>query len=156
MEFLLWAVRSLHLFSVVVWIGGLMYQSAVATPVAGVEGNELVGWNRHLIRRFVPFVWMCVWTVFVTGLALMLFSPRFIFFDYDDRWSVALGLKQLTFVIMVVFAFGYARMFSRLDEILSQAGPKSDPAPYHRRLVEFGRINAALGIAALLLAAAMQ
>lgn len=99
---------------------------------------------------------MCVWTILVTGLALMLFSPRFIFFEYNDRWSIALGLKQLTFAVMVVFAFGYARLFSRLDEILSQPGSKPDPAPYHRRLMEFGRINVALGIAALLLAAAMR
>jgi uncharacterized membrane protein len=158
MDFLLWAARGLHVFGVVVWLGGLTYQAAVTSPVARFEHTEFGPETRHFIRRFVPFVWLCVWTILITGVGLMLFNPRFVFFQYQDRWSIALGLKQLIFVLMVVFSFGYARMVARMEELLSatDARPLDDIIPYHQRVMQFGKINVGLGIVALLLAAAMK
>ena len=158
MDFLLWSARSLHVFGVVVWLGGLLYQAVVIFPVARVEHTEFEPVTRQFLRRFVPFVWLCVWTILITGIGLMLFDPRFVFFQFQDRWSVALGLKQLTFAVMVVFSFGYARMISRLEGLMSAADarPLDDIIPYHQRVMQFGKINVGLGIAALLLAAAMH
>jgi uncharacterized membrane protein len=150
MDFLLWAVRSVHIFAVVVWLGGLMYQGAVTLPVAKSEGVEVGAQTLHTLRRFMPFVWMCVWTVLVTGVGLMLFSPRFIFGEYRDSWSVLLGLKQLTFVLMAFFSFGYARMLRRCTENVSSADG------YFQQMVQFGRITVALGISALLLASGLH
>jgi uncharacterized membrane protein len=148
MDFLLWSTRSLHIFSVVVWFGGLMYQAVVTIPV--VQANDEVSEiSMHLVRRFQPFVWMCVWTMLVTGAVLMLFDPRFVFFQYRDRWSIILGFKQLTFLLMIFFSFGYARMFKRVQE------SQNDRRSYYQRMVQFGRINVALGIIAILLAAAL-
>ena len=151
MDFLLWAARSLHLFAVVVWLGGLLYQAAVTLPVARVEQRELAESSLHLLRRFQPFVWMCVWTILVTGVALMLFNPRFVLFRYDDRWSVMLGLKQLTFVIMVFYSFGYARMLRMVD--LSERAEERQMS--YKRMLQFGKFNVALGIIAMLLAAGL-
>ncbi|MBM2845148.1 MAG: hypothetical protein HW407_460 [Bacteroidetes bacterium] len=159
MDFLLWSVRGVHIFSVVVWLGGLMYQGVVMVPVAKAEQKEMGAQTLHSLRRFVPFVWMCVWTVLVTGIGLMLFSPRYIIGEFDDPWSVLLGLKQLTFVLMVFFSFGYARMLSRCTEIVTAAKPGTspdNPAPYYQRMLQFGRINVALGIGALLLASGLH
>ena len=151
MDFLLWAARSLHLFAVVVWLGGLLYQAAVTLPVARVEQRELAESSLHLLRRFQPFVWMCVWTILVTGVALMLFNPRFVLFHYDDRWSVMLGLKQLTFLIMVFYSFGYARMLRMVD--LSERAEERQMS--YKRMLQFGKFNVALGIIAMLLAAGL-
>jgi uncharacterized membrane protein len=74
MEFMLWGVRSLHLFSVVVWFGGIMYQAVVIFPVAKDAQLGLRKDALQLLRRFLPFVWMCVWTILLTGAALMLFN----------------------------------------------------------------------------------
>lgn len=157
MDFLLWAARSLHIFGVVVWVGGLMYQAAVAMAVARAEGTEFAPQTIHVVRRFAPFVWMCVWTVLVTGSALMLFSTRFTFFQFNDLWSVLLAMKQVTFLLMMVFSFGYARMFARVDEMMAKGTqPLDDVIPYHHRMIQFGRINIALGILALMFSAGMR
>jgi uncharacterized membrane protein len=157
MDFVLWTARSIHLFCVVVWLGGLFYQAVVTFPVMKSENVEIGALTRHLLRRFVPFVWMCVWTILITGFGLMLFDPHFVFLEYRDQWSIMLGLKQFTFLLMVFFSFGYARMFSRLDALLSDriTKPPDDVIHYYRRMLQFGRINVALGILALLLSAGL-
>lgn len=157
MDFLLWATRSLHVFAIVVWLGGLMYQSAVTLAIARADGSELAYHTIHALGRFIPFVWMCVCTVLVTGLAMMLFSTRYVFLDYHDRWSVFLLMKQAIFVIMAIFSLGFARMFGRVEEMVKQGGhPAGDLMPYYRRMVQFGKINVGLGIASLLFAAGMK
>lgn len=158
MDFLLWAVRSVHIFSVVVWLGGLMYQGVVTIPVARAgqarqnDGGEEVLDARtlHMLHRFMPFVWMSVWTILVTGIGLMLFNPGFVFGEYRDSWSVLLGLKQVSFALMVFFSFGYARMLRRCIQSSGDAGA------YCRQMVRFGRITVAMGIVALLLAAGLH
>lgn len=156
MDFLLWAARSLHIFSIVVWFGGLTYQAVVTFPVARVDGNELNESTRHLLRRFQPFVWMCVWTVLLTGVLLMLFDPRFIFFQYDDIWSILLGLKQVVFVVMIFFSFGYARMFSRVEQTLAVSGNMDETLQFYNQMLMFGKINIGLAIIAILLAAGLH
>jgi len=156
MDFLLWATRSLHLFSIIVWIGGLLYQAAVIFP-AGKPEEGLSDGARRNVRRFVPFMWMSVSTTLITGVALMLFSPRFLFFEFNDRWSVILALKQMTFLLMVLFSFGHARMFQRIDEMLTQGVHSSlSVRPFHERMLRFGRINIALSITAILLTSALR
>ncbi|MEO8166704.1 MAG: hypothetical protein ABI623_00565 [bacterium] len=155
MDFLLWTTVSLHLFSVVVWFGGLLYQAVVTFPVAKVEQKEFDPFVLHLVKRFQPFVWMCVWTILITGVVLMLFNPRFVFFEYRDRWSVILGLKQLVFGLMVFFSFGYARMF-RVLETAAQNGESEKIRPYYNQMLLFGKINVGLAIIVLLLAAALN
>jgi uncharacterized membrane protein len=158
-DFQIWAVRSLHLFAVVAWIGGLLFQSVVTHPVLTAENSEFASTARNLVRRFLPILWMCVWTAVVTGAGLMLFDPRFVWFDYGSRWSVLLGLKQLVFLLMVFFTIGYVRMFRRAEESMSTGAPRqnqNEPRLYHERMVQFNRINVGLSIAALLLASAMH
>jgi uncharacterized membrane protein len=156
MDFLLWVARSLHVFSIVVWFGGLMFQTAVTFPVARVDDREFDSFTMHVARRFQPFVWMCVWTALVTGVALMLFDPRFVFFQFETGWARLLGLKQLVFFAMMFFSFGYARMFARVAEMVQRRDPRDDVVPFYRQMLLFGKVNVALAIAALLLAAAMR
>lgn len=156
MDFLLWAARSLHVFSVIVWFGGLLFQAAVTLPVARADGKELDAFTLHVAKRFQPFVWMCVWTVLVTGIGLMLFDTRFVFLHFADRWSVLLGLKQLVFVVMIVFSFGYARMFARLNELMERGDVHDDVLPFYKQMLVFGKTNVALAIVAVLLAAGLD
>jgi hypothetical protein len=89
-------------------------------------------------------------TVLVTGICLMMFSPRFVFFSYPDWWSIALGLKQVVFLLMAFFSFGFARMVQRYthDE------PTHDVI--RLRILQFNRNGVFLGILAMLLAASMH
>lgn len=159
MDFLLWAARSLHVFGVVVWLGGLTYQSAVSLAVAKAEGTEFSPQSIHSLRRFVPFVWMMVWTVLVTGVTMMLFSTRFVFLEFHDQWSVLMGMKQITFLLMVFFSFGYARMLARVYELINATrnqDPQDDPSPFYKRMNQFGRITIVLGMVQIMLASGLR
>jgi uncharacterized membrane protein len=149
MDFILWATRSLHLFAVVVWIGGLLYQAVI------VFHGRPEGLNDHQVQqlgRFVPFIWMCIWTILVTGIALMLFNPHFRFLHYDNAWSIVLGAKQFVFFAMVFLTVGYSRMLSRfLEERSSGKGHL-----FGERMVQLARVNVGLAIVALLLASSLE
>ena len=133
-----------------------MYQASATMPVARVSEKEFDEFTRHLLRRFQPFVWMCVWTILITGVALMLFNPRFVWFQFNNRWSALLGLKQLVFVVMIFFSFGYARMFDSIEKILARNGAKEQVMPFYNQMLLFGKVNVALAILALLLAAGLH
>lgn len=154
MDFLLWVCRSLHLFSVIVWLGGTLYQAVILLPARAGDESGLTDDDLARVRSFAPFVWTSIWTVLVTGIAMMLFDPRFVFFQYADRWSVLLGLKQLTFIGMAIFAFGYFRMAAGVNA--ATKGGLSARRTFIARMHQFSRINVALAIVAVLLASAMR
>jgi len=126
MEFVAWAGRVMHVVASMVWIGG---------KIGG---------------RFVGFAWMCAWTMLVTGVILMLLDPRFVWFRYDTRWSVFLGLKQLIFVLLVFYAFGIARLLERLGGADNETG-----ILILHRLRQFRTISILLGLCAAVLAVSM-
>ena len=132
-----------------------MFQSAVATPIIQFENEHTRSAMRKVNQRFIGFIWMSVWTIFITGLLMMLLNPRFVWFHYDDRWSVLLGVKQVIFLLMVFYAFGYARMLKYLDAPSSNGGFNEKAELYRHRVNQFRKISVFLGITALLLAAGM-
>jgi len=157
METLLWACRGLHLFAVVVWCGGLTYQAVIILPAVkmdeSLESEETLG----LLRRFMPFAWMSASTIAVTGLALMLFNPRFIFFQYRDAWSIVLGMKQLVFLLMAFFGFGLARMLAAAGRPHPGADePAAGRALAVARVRQFHRSSVILAITGILLAAVLS
>lgn len=145
----------MHVFSVIVWLGGLMFQSAVAVPILQREDEYARSAMRKVNKRFIGFVWMSAWTLLITGVIMMLLSSKFIWFQYSDQWSILLGLKQLIFVLMVLYAFGYARMLKYLEAPSSNGGFNDKAELYRHRVNQFRKISIFLGITALLLAAAM-
>ena len=155
MDFLLWVCRSMHIFSVIVWLGGLMFQGAVIAPVMQFEGTESKPAMRKINKRFIGFIWMNVWTMLATGILLMMFNPKFIWFHYNDRWSLFLLIKQLIFVLMIFYAVGYARMVQYLDNPASNGGYDSKATLYSQRVTQYRLISIFLGITALLFSVAM-
>jgi len=146
-----------HLFAVVVWFGGLMYQAAVTLPITHNSDGTISPVLRNLLRRFLPFIWMCVWTILVTGIGLLLFDPRYVFFRFDTEWSVLLTIKQMLFLIMIFFSYGYSRMFKRLDIALDGDSAHPDDAKiFFLRMNQFGRINVGLAIVVMLVAAGIR
>lgn len=146
----------LHIFGVVIWLGGLMFQNAVVRPVAQAEGSESLALMRKMNKRFLGFIWMSVWTIGITGSLMMLFDPRFVWFQYNDRWSILLGFKQLIFVLTVFYAFGYARMLHYIMSPSSNGGLNEKTEIYVQKIHQFRTISIALGIIGLFLSAGMM
>lgn len=146
----------MHLFGVIIWLGGLMFQNAILQPVVQFESDQITASIRKVNKRFIGFIWMSVWTIFVTGLIMMLLSSRFEWFRYDDRWSVLLGLKQLIFVLMIFYAFGYARMLEYATDqtVNGRRGDKVERSK--ERADQFRKVSIFLGITGILLAMAMK
>ncbi|MBI5215863.1 MAG: CopD family protein [Ignavibacteriae bacterium] len=145
----------MHIFGVIIWLGGLLFESAIAVPIAQAEGEPADSLAKKIHARFVAFVWMSVWTIAVTGIIMMLLNPQFHWFTYQTQWQRLLGFKQLTFFVMLFYAFGYARMVSYLQSPSSNNGNEETITLVRQRLSQFRKINIALGITALLLAAGM-
>lgn len=145
----------MHIFSVVVWLGGLMFQAAVAMPIIQSEGKAARATMRKINQRFSGFIWMSVWTLLATGLILMLIEGRFTFFQFHDRTSIVLGLKELIFILMAFYAVGYTRMMKYLDDPSSNGGFDQRAETYRHRVTQFRTISIVLGIAGILLAAAL-
>ena len=146
----------MHVLSAIVWVGGLIFQGAVAGPIIQQKGEQTRSAMRDVSRRFVGFIWMSVWTLLVTGVIMMLLDPRIFWFRYQDRWSILLGFKQLVFLLMVLYAFGYARMLSYLDRPSSNGGFNERAEIFRHRVEQFRKISIFLGLLAVLLAAAMR
>ncbi len=146
----------MHAVSTVVWLGGLIFQGAVMMPVVEEENAYVQAAAKKIIKRFVGFVWMSVWTMLATGVIMMLLNPHFIWFRYDNYWSKLLALKELIFILMAFYAFGYARMLQYLSGPSSNGGFDEGAELYRKRIDQFRKISILLGITALLISAAMR
>jgi len=116
MDFVLWACRLMHIVSVVVWFGGLIFINVVMLPVAHHEGQSRSKTTVTALTRFNGFVWSSLWTALVTGLLITLLSPRFLWFDYSTLWQKLLAIKQLSFLLAAFFSWQMAKVTSRLEE----------------------------------------
>ncbi len=145
----------MHIFGAMIWLGGLMFQNAVMVPISQYEGEQAQSAVQKINTRFTGFIWMSAWTIGVTGILMMLLNPQFQWFRYSNNWSIFLALKQIIFILMIFYAFGYARMLSFLNSIAANPVDSETEQLYRHRLNQFRKISIFLGISAILLAAGM-
>ena len=100
MDFVIWACVVMHIVSVVVWMGGLIFMNAVLVPVLQYENLSLSRTSVAISKRFLPFVWSSLWSLLITGLLLMVLNPRFVWFDVSTLWQKLLTAKQLLFLLL--------------------------------------------------------
>ena len=70
--------------------------------------------------------------------------------------TIWLGVKQLIFVLMAVFAFGHTRMLRYLESPSSNGGYDEKAEMYRHRLQQYRTISIALGMVAVFFAAGMR
>ena len=116
MDFVLWASRLMHVVSVVVWFGGLIFLNVVMLPVSHYEGQSRSNATVAILTRFNGFVWSSLWTALITGFLLMLLSPRFLWFDYSTMWQKLLAVKQIAFLLAGFFSWQTAKVAGRMKE----------------------------------------
>jgi putative copper export protein len=154
MEFMIWATRSVHVFSAVVWLGGLLYMGGILYPVFQYEKMTTSQHYVRIERRFIGFVWMCVWTTAITGVFLMLFSPRFVLGQYRSEWDILLLLKQCLYLVMVGIVVTGVRIVKKMESLLLSSSPgelEHRLIVQHQKMLTRRRINLALGIILLLI-----
>ncbi len=140
----------LHLLAVVVWLGGLLFQSHVLFPQikAGGGGPVAVG----AIRRFRPVAWSAVGLLVLTGVHNLTRLPP-LGALLETGTGTLLALKLLLALAAISLAahrdFGLA---SRLIRAL-EAGPA--PLTLLRTIAWFDRVVLLLGIVVLYLGLAV-
>jgi len=158
MDFMMWATRSIHVFSAVIWVGGLLYMGGVLYPV---YRHEKMTVSAHYVRiemRFLGFVWMCVWTTAITGIFLMLFSPHFVFGQYRMEWDYLLLFKQIVYVVMVAVAMSGTKIVKTMETVVQSAQPgelEQRLLTLHQKMLKRRRLNLALGIVIILISTSL-
>ncbi len=116
MDFVLWVSRVMHIISVVAWLGGLIFLNTLLLPIAAHHKETRSTTVIEVQRRFLPFVWSSVWTILITGILLMLLSPRFLWFDLSTLWYQLLVAKQVAFLLLLFFSWQTGKVLERLEE----------------------------------------
>ncbi|MBI4429477.1 MAG: hypothetical protein HY562_10205 [Ignavibacteriales bacterium] len=153
MDFVLWASRLMHVVSVVVWFGGLIFLNVVMLPVSHHEGESRSKAAVGALHRFNGFVWSSLWTALITGLLLMLLSPRFLWFEYSTLWQKLLAAKQVAFLLAGFFSWQTAKVVGRMEET------QNEPDAYERWRLTYVRLirrTIFCGIVGFLSAAGME
>jgi uncharacterized membrane protein len=103
--YIYWAALYMHLFSAVAWLGGVLFLTGVARPIFEYYGPTAYDIQQQLKERFLGFSWMLAITTAVTGLIIILWSTRFLFFNFSTLWLILAHLKILGFLILAVLTF---------------------------------------------------
>jgi len=153
MDFVVWACRVMHVVSAVVWIGGLIFLNAVLNPVLQHQGLITSQVSVAVSKRFLPFLWSSLWSLVVTGLLLMLLSPRFIWFDLSTEWSQLLAVKQLLFLLLAGVSWQAAKVVAKLELAVAEGGEEAEG--WNLALQKLVRRSIVLGLLSILSAAGM-
>ncbi|MBI3112597.1 MAG: hypothetical protein HYZ01_13605 [Ignavibacteriales bacterium] len=153
MDFVLWVCRVMHVVSVVVWLGGLIFLNAILHPISAYHQQTKLVTVLEAQKRFLPFVWSSLWTVFVTGVLLMLLSPRFLWFEYSTTWSQLLAVKHVAFLLLMFFSWQSAKVVAKMGEAVVGEGDLFEG--WRLGLQKLLRRSIAWGIVALMCAGGM-
>jgi len=120
-----------HMIATVVWIGGLAGMLILAVPVGRVHLEEERTANLQLrsLQRFDSMVWFCLIVLVFTGLLQMSSHPNYQgFLEIGNRWSTAILIKHLVFLVMALFtAYLTWVLTPKLERYILLNAPKRRP-----------------------------
>ncbi|MBS0611138.1 MAG: CopD family protein [Proteobacteria bacterium] len=139
------ALKLIHVLSIIVWIGGMVFAHFFLRPAAqGLEPAQRVRLMHDVLQRFLAAVAVAIVLVLTTGLgmigAVSIGSGGA--FSMPLRWTV---MATLGLVMMGIFAYIYFALLGRLE----QAVAGSDWAAGGQALVAIRRwvgVNLLLGV----------
>jgi len=157
--YIYWAALYMHLFGAVAWLGGILFLTGVSRPIVEYFGDEAIELLQKIKVRFLGFTWMLLWTVLVTGIIILLWSTKFIFFDFSSLWLVLAHVKILLFLILAGLSLMLRSTYKELENARSEKEGQEDISPrdiilWRIRMIEQGEVWMAIVI--LLVVSLMQ
>ncbi len=154
-----WASLYMHLFSAVGWLGGILFLTGVARPIFEFYGPEQYALQQQLKERFLGFSWMLGITTAVTGIILVMWSTRFLFFNFSSLWLILVHIKILGFLILTGATFMLRSSYKELHSARAEKIGTEDLSPrdivlWRIRIVE--QIEVWMAIIILLVVSLMQ
>lgn len=151
-----------HVFGAVIWIGGVLFMAGVAAPIlkyyareenADSSVGEVVG---KLEQRLIGFNWMGLWTVFISGIILSLYSSSFIWFRFDSLIDWVLHLKIFFFFPIALVNYFLSASYHELRSVQREAREGEILSPRditEWRIISLRRINVYLAFTIIILIA---
>ena len=157
--YIYWAALLLHLFGAVAWIGGILFLAGVSRPIFEYFPTETYDYALRIKVRFLGVTWMLVWTVCITGIVILLWSTRFIFFDLSTLWGALAHLKILLFIVLALLSRMLGSSYKELETARSEKEEGEDLSPrdiilWRIRMIE--QIEVWTAIAVLIAVTLMQ
>ncbi len=138
---------TLHLLSIVVWVGGMFFAHQALRPaaVSTLEPPLRLQLWVAVFKRFFPWVWLCIVIVLGTGLWMMFQFPKPPIFIH-----IMLGLG---IIMMFIFLHVFFAPFNRLKKaVAEERWPDGGSALGQIRTLV--GINTIIGIATIIIAIA--
>ncbi len=157
--YIYWAALSMHLFGAVAWLGGILFLTGVTRPIFEYFGTDAYDISQRIKIRFLGFTWMLLWTVLVTGIIVLLWSTKFIFFDFSTLWLVLAHVKIVLFLILATLSLMLRTSYKEIAEARSGKEGSEDLSPreiilWRIRMIEQFEVWTAISI--LLVVSMMQ
>ncbi len=144
------AALVLHILSVVIWLGGMIFAHQMLRPVAAslLEPPQRLTLWVGVFSRFFPWVWAAVILLLVTGI-WMIFD---VYGGFAGAPIYVHTMFGLSLVMMAIFVYLYFAPFKRLkSDVADEAWP--DGAEQINRIRRLVGINILLGLATVIAAA---
>lgn len=134
----------LHLIATVIWIGGMFFNIFVLRPSLGIiEQGQRVKLGYTVLKRFLPFAWISIITLFISG----------IFLGSNDTLIFTKHIIVL-FMVLIVAIISFI-LFPKLTSIVFQDKIQNEQRKelikINGKIVLLVKINLILGILVLLL-----
>jgi len=142
--------------SICVWLGGLFYQHVIFPSKVSKGWEQSNSIIRAFNRSFVTVSHGALGLLLVTGVILMLSDSRFSLFSFQNRWSTLLIFKQIIFLLVVFFFYGYSRMLKYMGTPSSNGGFDERVLIYKQRIDQYQKLTILLGMMALIFGTAMH
>jgi putative copper export protein len=157
--YIYWAALYMHLFSAVAWLGGILFLTGVSRPIVEYYGTEAINLSQRIKIRFLGFTWMLLWTVLVTGIIILLWSTRFIFFDFSTLWRVLAHIKIILFLVLASLSLTLRTSYKEMENARSEKEINEDLSPrdiilWRIRMIE--QVEVWMAIFILLVVSLMQ
>jgi uncharacterized membrane protein len=127
--YIYWASLYMHLFGAVAWLGGILFLTGVSRPIFEYYGADAYDLSRRIKVRFLGFTWMLLWTVLVTGVIVLLWSTKFIFFDFSSLWLILAHVKILLFLFLSGASFMLRASYKELETARAEKKGSEDISP---------------------------
>lgn len=155
----------LHMIATVVWIGGLAAMIMLVTPMGHSHLDEEGAAKLQFksLQRLESLIWFCIIVLVSTGILQMSSHPNYQgFLEIGNRWSTAILIKHLVFLVMVLLsAYLSWGLTPKLERIILLNAHKRSPngdrvdgshlesTRISRRITILLTINLVLGICVL-------
>ena len=148
---------TVHIFTAVVWIGGMFFILFIAIPAARKnleQPGKLMG---ALSKRFTPWANICILLIFVTGILMSLSAHSFSeIASLDGPWSRTLIAK--IFLVLLMTGIHFYRGFAlapRIAKLAAEGVNQEETAALQKLSLNLVKVNFLIGLAVLLITGAL-